>query len=641
MPIFIKTPFTRLLWPLLAASVLSACGSDGEGDRPAPAAAPVLSVPSAVSSGGTAGSASAGTSAGSSSSAAQVAFDFTDTLSGKKIRVDITPSKTSIAARETIGVTIRFLDAATGTVVPSLSSPKLESKCGDRAEVALTLGTTLSATQYSYTPKGCSGIDELTVSGGWGDVIYSKTTQVTVAQGDASVIEFVSAEPSRLDIAGTSGIKESTLTFRVKSVGGELLAGESIRFRLTAALPGARLVTNEEKTDSKGLVTVRLQSGSAPGVLTVEAESVEFPDTKVFSAGITVGTGIVVSDKFSLAATLFNPNSYNYAGFQKVSITAYLNDSSGTPVRDGTPVSFGTEYGSIANECKTSGNKGTCSVDWIPTGDSTKPLDGRVQIYAVVDAAEPFEDRDGNYLFTPGDVFDPDRHDIGDDFVDFNANGIFDGREFLIDNNGDRMLTLGDGKWTGPGCMPNEDPVTATMFCTSPAADTNNRNKTVKPVRTLTIYMARDDRPTLCDGADEGEDFDNSVKTVASGGFLTLSGLVLSDGNPYAENKPRPAPGVPFCDFGNPLPTGTKVSFSVDPGEIKSAKEFVIGNQYGSPEAKTYGVIYAAPKVTENTTAFLTMKITIASAGGEQLAKEFSYIWPINIIAPPAAALAP
>ena len=77
--------------------------------------------------------------------------------------------------------------------------------------------------------------------------------------------------------------------------------------------------------------------------------------------------------------------------------------------------------------------------DVAPPGPSA--LDGLVTIVGITEGAEPFEDRDGDGVFTDGiDGFDA-RHDVAEPFVDLDDDGERDEGESFFDTNG-------DGEWS-------------------------------------------------------------------------------------------------------------------------------------------------------------------------------------------------
>ncbi|MET0044774.1 MAG: hypothetical protein ABW100_14800, partial [Candidatus Thiodiazotropha sp. 6PLUC3] len=116
-------------------------------------------------------------------------------------------------------------------------------------------------------------------------------------------------------------------------------------------------------------------------------------------------------------------------------LTVHAADHFNNPVPDGTAVYFTTEGGQIQSQCEIL--DGACSVNW--TSSNPRSSEGRITILASMLGEESFIDANGNGVLDFGDTAfanipeafrDDDENGVRDpvleEFVDFNANGVYD-----------------------------------------------------------------------------------------------------------------------------------------------------------------------------------------------------------------------
>lgn len=168
---------------------------------------------------------------------------------------------------------------------------------------------------------------------------------------------------------------------------------------------------------------------------------------------------------FSLQADVYNPEALNCTE-PTVNLTAILTKDDGTRLQEIKTIKFMAEDGAIDEACTTS--NGECSVEWTCNGDQIVPTDHRVTVMAYVSGSENFKDKNANGLYesSDGEPFD-NRGSSGlraiyinttgnsnqrrlftvnevfdEPFVDTNNNGIFD--EPFVDANTNGQYDFGE-----------------------------------------------------------------------------------------------------------------------------------------------------------------------------------------------------
>lgn len=118
-----------------------------------------------------------------------------------------------------------------------------------------------------------------------------------------------------------------------------------------------------------------------------------------------------------------------------------------------------------------------------------------------------------------------------------------------------------------------------------------------------TLYMSDGSGHELCHFGDFADPAKFTFTVDASG---SIGGLYISDGNPHAFNSDH------ICPFGNPLPAGTTISFSVSDGRLLSSAVWTVPDNATQPTGP-YGVEYRAPD--NPGTAVLTLTILVPGEG--------------------------
>lgn len=598
---------------ILAATIgLGACssaGNDGdEGVLNPPSTVTSSSTPTGTSSsnGGTNSSTSTSTST-STSNAVSSSSSSEQVVGGENpITVNIAVEQPSLEATESTTIVLTFTDE-NGDPAAVPGEWTAGSRCSgvftsniERTEVTTTRVT------FNYTADGCVGEDIVRLEASDGDDIYVVTTTITVAPDSVNSIVYLGAEPSQIAIQGSGGDEIATVRFRVRGVNSpEGTPAQTVQFRVEGVAGGLSLVNQTDISDEDGIVEAQVQSGTTPTNVTIIARHVE-TGVEAPSNGLVVATGLAADNYFKISRDIANPWAWNRINSQAVNITVAVTDKSGNPVVDGTIVNFVSEEGgSIIPQCTTVNN--TCSVEWKPNG--VEPPNGRVQVFATVKGTEDYIDNNGNKVFDNGDTFTPynDDYDLGEPYSDNDEDGEYDVGEHFVDSNGNNIRDGADGLWNGLNCND-------TARCST--------NQTFVDLGTqLTLYQSNGYGINICE---RGGFAANSFE-VAAEGVLILGGLFLNDSNPVAEN-----PGH-ACAFGNPLPNGTNVSFSVSGGSLQGVTSWNIGN--ASAPTGPYGISYKAPSTGGSETLVLTVTVPSPGGGGEEVIGGDQ--WTINVLPPP------
>lgn len=271
-------------------------------------------------------------------------------------------SSSNLAAYGSTTLQVKVLSngvADTNSVSVTFSSP-----CAASGKAILTASalTTAGIAQATYTDKGCSATDTITIATAGATSI---TATLVVAAPTPASIQFVSANPSSDSIVihgsgGNGRVETATLTYKVLDTFGNALPNEAVNF---SVFPSGVVTLGAASgiTGADGQVTVSVSSGSQPTTFRVNATLPSGQTT--ISDTITVTTGQTSAPSFSLSVETYNIEGWGYDG-TTTPVTIFLADAFGNPVADGTPVVFQTDSGAIGSSanggCVTA--NGTCSV---------------------------------------------------------------------------------------------------------------------------------------------------------------------------------------------------------------------------------------------------------------------------------------
>jgi len=437
----------------------------------------------------------------------------------------VTLSPESISPLQTSTITVSVAGVPTSVPVNvRFASPCASSGLAVLPESAVTVNAVATAV---YTDKGCSGEDTITISA---EGATSVQKSITILPAPPAAVQFVSAAPDVIAVAGSGGQASSLVTFKVVNAAQQPVASLSVTLSLSTSVGGVTLdgqagpVTKQTAQD--GTVSTTVVAGTQPGPVRVVATTAGGLST--VSSLLTIQTGLSTQNRFSLSFETFNIEGWNVDG-TTTKVTIRAADRVGNPVPDGTTVNFRSSGSLIEPSCRT-GN-GACSVNF--RSQANRPTSGRVAVMAWAVGEETFVDANGNNRYDPSESFG----DLGDAFVDANLDGVYQSTEEYIAYN-----------------------PAATTTCTASA-------------------LAAPGRPNSCDGI-------WGLAHVRASGQVVLSGsTAFAPDLPASVTLFGPSTTCEGSVFftlqdvnGNPMPAGTTVAASISGGTTQV---------FGSPVANT------------------------------------------------------
>ena len=398
-------------------------------------------------------------------------FDDNNEFVEGKVKFSI--DNNTISAGGTLGLTVALVDS-TNTLINTPVEVSFTSNCvlNEQANIdasAFSIKGYANATFEDINCAGTSGTEDVIIASITIDGITNTATETLIITGEElGSIEFISAEPTSIVLKGTGGQETSTLVFKVKSALGNVLSQQSVNFTLNTTVGGINLSRKSGITNSQGLVSTQVSSGTVPTPVRVTAKAnMTFNNNEISvqtqSDLLSINTGLPEQRSLTIAAMPLNPEA-NYNG-ETSTINVWLADNFNNPVPDGTTVNFTTEGGTIEPSCSTT--NGNCSVTWT----STQPRvdNHRITILATALGHETFFDTNGNNVFDDADgdaIVDASvssgfgRHDaepsgfidMSEAWRDDNENNNYDSGEVFLDFNENQTFSAQDNLFNGPQC---------------------------------------------------------------------------------------------------------------------------------------------------------------------------------------------
>ncbi|MDO9483559.1 MAG: hypothetical protein Q8S96_03135 [Hydrogenophaga sp.] len=258
----------------------------------------------------------------------------------------------------------------------------------------------------------------------------SVQSNFTVTAPPITGIQFVSANPTRIYQAGSTAVKTSIVSFKVIDSLGVGVPTIPVSAELTNKDGGINFCGSPHESinsDSNGVVSFSVCSGSLPATVQVRASIDATPAVYTDSNLLTIQTGLPTQRFFDISASQLN---YYVGGHfttkfngNETEITVFAADRQGNPVPPGTPIVFVAEGGQLITSGSSScliGDTGRCSVtlvgqDYRPLGSPFgDPRPGRVTVLAYADGEESFVDGNFNNRYDDGELFE----DLGSPFLD-------------------------------------------------------------------------------------------------------------------------------------------------------------------------------------------------------------------------------
>lgn len=464
-----------------------------------------------------------------------------------------------------------------GSAVTTPQTVTFSSPCASsgKALMSQSVDTVNGVATNTYTDKGCTGPDTVTVSVSG---ITSSSALLNITAPTAGSIEYVSSIPDNISLKGTGGKENAQVTFKVLDSGGNPISGKTVLFGLSTSVGGITLSPNNgvapytigtATSDANGTVSTTVNAGTVSTPVRVTASTCSDSSAScgagttltTQSSLLSITTGIPDQFGFSLSATKWNIEGLNYDGTTTV-LTARLADHFKNPIPDNTSVVFTAESGSVVGACSTV--DGSCSVPY--TSQGTRPTNGRATVLAYAVGEETFTDLNGSGwadLSPTNEMIDPngDPTDLAEAFIDYNENGTFDAaNETFIDFNQNQEFDSGDGKLSGVLC----DDVTAGRS----SAGTCSSSKTIHVRYSGVIILSSSDAeitikpPALPSGLNAG---------------IPTTGIVL----PSCHTNGAAASPTTFTIMildrnGNAMAAGSAIAFSSNNASILSSPSGVV-----------------------------------------------------------------
>lgn len=376
-------------------------------------------------------------------------FDSAEQFVENELTTTLTPNadgKYVISAGGSIGVTATLVNQAddgTITRVQTPSSISFSSDCVSSNNASLdTPVTSLSGNASStFQDISCSGNsqrdDQIIATTQVGNQTLTANLNFSLERQTLASLSFESAEPKVIRIKGSGGTgstESSLIIFKVTGSNGQPSAQQEVLFSLDSTVGGLSFsngdITANSNTNSEGLASVRVQSGTVPTPVRILASATDSQTNETIttqSEQLTINTGLPQQLGFSLSSSIANPEADQFDG-EKATITIYASDSFSNPAPDDTTINFTAEGGQIVPSCLTV--NGSCSVEW--TSTNPRVTDHRITILAYALGHETFFDTNGNNVFDDPDVS-----------LDPNDNPIVN--QACLNNSGEEILCSGNG----------------------------------------------------------------------------------------------------------------------------------------------------------------------------------------------------
>jgi hypothetical protein len=282
------------------------------------------------------------------------------------------------------GVVVTFSE---GSAALLAFAPQSATALTDDSGVAVLDLSAASATSTGATTVNASAMVAST------EVTGSKSIQITAGAGGGgalpvpAAINFVGSNPSdtALVVKGSGGNGRSEaaiLTFRVVDATGAPINAASVGFELNGVAGGAQISPAKGVSNSEGLVTASVTSGTEPTSIVVTA-TVAGTQIKTQSDTLIVSNSVPAENGFEAVAAKYNLDGRRTG--DSTTITAFVRDEFGNSVPDGVAVSFVTDYGVVGSStlggCTTT--NGRCIVDFRvqdPRGDGIATVVGSVRV---------------------------------------------------------------------------------------------------------------------------------------------------------------------------------------------------------------------------------------------------------------------
>ena len=375
------TKMLKWVGVVCSALALSACGGGGGS-----------AGTSAFGSGS--GGSSLGGSGGSTGSGSSTTYSIA--LSVQRSGADTTAISSTETVQAVATVTSSNGAPVEGVVVAFSEQQGALLKFAPVSATALTNANGIAIVDVAAKDSSQTGATTVSASATVATVAISGTKSVQITTGVSSggaapapaAINFIGSNPAgtAIVIKGTGGTGRSEsaiLTFRVVDYNNAPVNGAAVTFTINVDNGGATIAPLTATSNSDGLVTTTVSSGTNPASIVVGASAGTAPVVTSQSDTLIVSNSVPVSGGFEIVAAKYNLDGKTTG--DSTQITAYVRDQFGNPVPDGVAVSFVTDYGAVASStlggCSTV--NGICSVTF-RVQDPRPTTDGIATVLASV-----------------------------------------------------------------------------------------------------------------------------------------------------------------------------------------------------------------------------------------------------------------
>ncbi len=358
---------------------------------------------------------------------------------------------------------------------------------------------------------------------------------LNVASPTASAVNFVSATPSQISVAGSGAATQSSLSFRVLDGTGRPYANATVTAAITTNPGGVGLgavnstSTLSRQSDGNGYVNFSIYSGTLPGPVQVK---VSLSDTAyAYSNNITVQSGPPAQERFSLSVGTFNIEGQNIDRIT-TTLTISAADRQGNAVPDGTVINFTSSGGQVQPSCATSRTNGIsgCSVTF--SSQSYRPPNGRIPVLAFAEGIKTFSDINYNNTFESTSDY---LTNMGDAYRDDNENGVYDPGEFLLQRGGDSACPT-------------------SVWGTPSRADTCDSSTAATTVRSQTVLLMATSSGVLTNTSESSSALTFRANSTTKCNDDTLC-LPLAAGTTFTATTTDPTACTAGSVSGSPLPS--------------------------------------------------------------------------------------
>ena len=326
----------------------------------------------------------------------------------------------------------------TGASVTSPVNITMSSSCVTQGKATLSPSSftaTSGTVTMQYRDNGCGAVqssDQLQA------VVTStgatKSLALSILPPADSSIAFVQASPEQIFLRGSGFTETSVVTFEVRDAAGNGLPNRVVELRLQTGAGGVtmegRIVESVNPaslnpftltSNAQGRVSVRVNSGTLPTPVRVNARLAANTSISTVSSNLSVAVGLPSQLNFSFSQLTRNIEGYNIDGTPNV-YQIIAADRSGNPVPAGTSINFVAEGGQVEAIKQIQIVNGIARTAANFVSAEPRPVDGRITITAYALGEESFIDLNGNNAYDLGEPF----QDLGNVFKDRNFDGIYD-----------------------------------------------------------------------------------------------------------------------------------------------------------------------------------------------------------------------